>query len=133
MTPVTRLPYQGSALPGNAEVTSLYDSTINNDSTPDRGAGIAQQAGIKWFVWAIFHDQTGTVNGYFKRRLPDGTLSVWRAFYSQASAGGATADLDEVYIEPYDHVKFEWVNGATPQTIFDTQLIKSDDRAQAGV
>lgn len=132
---ITRIRYQGTALPAISETVSLYDSTLNIASTHnppnDLGAGRLQGSCIRWFAYSIHHDQDAAVNGYFKCLKEDGTLSPWRPFYTQALTAGAVASTFEAYIEPYDHVKFELVNGAAAQTEFDPQIVLSDDRAQA--
>jgi hypothetical protein len=131
--PIARVKYLGTALPVGATTVSLYDSTLNDAdrAAVDLGAGKLNSAGERWFVYSVFHDQTATVNGFFKCKKADGTLSAWRQFYTLALIPGALSSVDEVFIEPYQHVKFEWVNGGITQTIFDENLILSDQRSKA--
>lgn len=129
---VTRVPYQGTALPGAAETVVLYDSTITGVHNPPAslGAGKIQGCCLRWICYSIHHDEAATVNGSFRRVLPDGTLSPWRPFYTQALTAGALASSFEAFIEPYDHVKLELVNGGAAQTEFDPQVVLTDERSQ---
>lgn len=130
-TPVARYPYQGVELPTGATTVVLYDSTLNTPEDTDKGAQRLHGAGIRWAAYAIWHDQDATVNGFFKTKKQDGTLSPWRLFYTQAITGAAVASADEVYIETFEHVKFEMLNGGITQTAFEPNFILSDQRAKA--
>jgi hypothetical protein len=125
----TRLPYNGSALPAIAETVVLLDTTLVGGHNPsaDRAAGaMTHLVGVRWFVYSIWHDESATLNGYFKTKKADGDLTAWRQFYSQSLVPGSLASLDEVLVEPYEHVKFEVVNGGTAQTAFEVNAVLSN-------
>lgn len=117
--PVCRVKYQGTALPTGATTNTMFDSTLN---------GVKRwlhSGGCRRFAYAIEHDQDGTVNGYWS--VDDGT--TWNLFYTQAHALAASPAEGDVFIEPYDDVKFEWVNGGVTQTTFDINMVLSPDRS----
>lgn len=127
MTPTHRIKYQGTALPEDTD-TELLWSTVDSLFT-DGGAG--RYLGLAWFVAAIWNSHAGTVNAYFSN--DKGT--TWRLFQTEtysalgADSNAAAANIAEFYIEPYEHVKFEWVNGGDTQTIFDPALCTTNERS----
>lgn len=119
--PVTRVKYGGAALPADSDTEVLFNSTLNGV----HAKRWLHSAGCRRFSYAIDHDQDGTVKGYWS--TDQGT--TWVEFYSTAHALADSPAEGDVFIEPYDDVKFEWDNGGTTQTTFDPNLILSPDRS----
>lgn len=106
---IVKIKYTGSALPGNAEVVSLFDTTV---SCP---RGWATNANLHTYHVNIKHDQTGTVKGY---KSEDGGTN-WYQFYDSGVLAIPTYTSDIVQsIEGMRDFKFTWTNGANPQTAF---------------
>jgi hypothetical protein len=106
---VTRCKYTGSALPGNAETVVLFSTA----ALPMANWGPTN--GIHSYHFNIKHDQSGTVKGY--KSVNRGTS--WIQFYDSGAIAAPTyTTADVVLVEGLADFKFEWVNGASPQTAF---------------
>lgn len=126
MRPTARIAWK-QGLPEGSNVYTAYTS-VKPDGTTDGGAGQLLGAAVCWFVAAIWNSQAGTLRGYFSN---DNGVT-WRLIKSVAmSAASTAANLAEFYIEPYEHVKFEWTNGGVTQTIFDANFALSPHRDPA--
>lgn len=133
MSETVRLKYTGSALPGNAEVVSLFDSVV---AFP--GANYLPMLHMKRLQLDILHDQAGTLKWYKtqNRGLTSVTgagssaTTIWLQIGSLAVAAGAanTSDTFDFLVEEYQDFKLEWTNGATPQTVFSVDTALSDER-----
>lgn len=110
-TPV-RVKYIGSALPGNAETVNLFSSVVSFAA-----ANALPALGMHAYHLNLKHDAAGTVKGY--RSVDRGV--TWSQYYDSGSisAPASTTSTDLVVsIEGHADVKFDWLNGATPQTLF---------------
>ena len=113
-----RIKYTGSALPGNAETVTIFDTTKLGSSTAGAVpiANFAALAGLNRLYVTFINDAAGTLKSYSSEN--GGT--TWTQISSTAvaaSAGNADTPFDYL-IEPYQDWKLEWLNGATPQTTF---------------
>lgn len=107
---ITRAKYTGSALPGNAETVVLFSTAA---ACPMANWGPMNN--IHSYHYDIKHDQAGTVKGY--KSSNRGTS--WVQFYDSDSLTAPTyTSTAVVLVEGLADFKFEWVNGATPQTAF---------------
>lgn len=138
----TQLKYVGAALPGNAEVVILFDTTISVDGVTlssaalraaSRGFAMSKghlaRYGIKRFVVRLVNDQAGTINGY---RSADRGVT-WTKIYTAAVAASA-ANSENVYdflVEGFPDCKFDWTNGAVAQGTFFPSLELTDERGVA--
>ena len=108
-----RVTYTGSALPGNAEVVTIFDTT----KTPNgMGAAFVAIAGLHRLYVAIVNDQTGTL----KSSSSENRGKTWTQIDSLAVAAVSanSENPSDWLIEPYLDWKLEWTNGATPQGTF---------------
>lgn len=115
--------YGGSALPGNAETVVLFSTVV---AFP--GKSFHAGAGIHRILIDIDHDQSGTIKAY--RSNNRGV--TWTQFYDSGAiaAPGATASTErDIAVEPLQDWKVEWVNGATPQTLFLVDMALLGERS----
>lgn len=108
-----RIKYTGSALPGNAETVTIFDTTAGGGQM---GAGFMALAELNRLYLTIINDQAGTLKSYSSENR--GT--TWTQISSTAVAASA-ANSENPYdylVEPYLDWRLLWVNGATPQTTF---------------
>lgn len=134
MSETARLKYTGSALPGNAEVVSLFDTVNMFPSMASALPGFH----MKRLQLDILHDQAGTLKWYKtqSRGLTSVTgagssaTTVWLQIGTLAVAAPAanTTDTFDFLVEEYADFKLEWTNGATPQTVFSVDVALSDER-----
>jgi len=116
----TQVKYTGSALPGNAEVVTLY---ATSDATT--GGRFFANVGVKRFALALVNDAAGTLAS---QSSEDGI--TWTTISSDAVAASA-ANAENIYdfwVEPYYHWRLRWTNGATPQTSWRVAMVMSDER-----
>ena len=120
MSTVSRIKYQGTALPGNAERVVLFNS---------ENLGVSPiHFDVQRFTYDIDHSHSATVEGY--KRNADS--SAWVRFYTQAITASATAtSRADVFVGGLKAFKFEVLNGATPQTKFDVDCTIARDRSAA--
>lgn len=133
MSETARLKYTGSALPGNAEVVSLFDTVV---AFP--GANYLPSLHMKRLQIDLAHDQAGTLKWYKTqaRGLTSVTgagssaTTVWTQIGSVAVAAPAanTSDNFDFLVEEFADFKLEWTNGATPQTVWLPDIALTDER-----
>lgn len=128
MSEAIKVGYIGAALPGNAQVVSIFDSTV---AFP--GGQMLAQLHMKRVLIDIFNSQAGTLNWYKSRGKRGGyngtNATVWDQVGTAAVplvAAGATNSFD-LAILTYEEFKVEFTNGATPQTVFDVDVALSDE------
>ena len=120
----TRIKYTGTALPGNAESITMLDTTTNG-----MWKGFIQHSCWARVAVDIHNSHSGTLDLY-KLEADEVT---WEKISTTAVAA-ASADSSNQYdfwIEPYLGVRIIWVNGATPQTAFDIDMVATSDRSIA--
>lgn len=130
MNPTHRIkwPSTNPALPTGSGNYAIWSSV--KDGGPGGSAGQVGGAGVCWFVASIWNSRAGTLNGYFSN---DGG-SNWHLIKAEtfaALSGNNPATTAEFYIEPYEHVKFEWLNGGTTQEVFVPNFCLSTQRDPA--
>lgn len=105
-----KVKYQGTALPGNAEVVSIFDTTKG------MGADFMAMTGLNRLYLTLINSQAGTLKSWSS----EDRGTNWTQVSSTAVAASA-ANSENPYdylVEPYSDWKLEWTNGATPQTVF---------------
>ncbi len=112
--PVAVFRYDG-ALPTGAGTTVLFDTVASK--IPFTGAG-------SWLSIAVAHDEDGTLNCYWS---PD-EGATWHLASSTALTAGATSSLSDFFVEPYEDIKVEWVNGGSDQTEFSVAFSLANAR-----
>ena len=133
MMQVARFKYTDSALPGNAEVVSLFDSV---NLFP--AAGFIGMLGMKRLQIDLAHDQAGTLKWYKTQvrgltsvdGVGSSATTVWTQIGSLAVAAPAanTSDQFDFLVEEYADFKLEWTNGATPQTLWIADVALTNER-----
>ena len=126
MSEAVKVGYTDAALPGNAQVVTIFNTVI---AFPG-GQWLAAMH-MKRLLVDIFNNQAGTLNWYKSRghRGTTSALTTWDNIGTAAVAlvaAGATNSFDFA-IPTYEEFKLEWVNGATPQTVFDVDIALSDE------
>lgn len=108
-----RVRYTGSALPGNAEVVSIFDTTAGGGQM---GAAFMATAGLNRLYVTFINNQAGTLKSYSS----EDRGATWTQISSTAVAASAASSENpyDYLIESYADWKLEWTNGATPQTVF---------------
>lgn len=114
------------ALPGNAETMVLFSTADPLIGTFPAVKGACPMGnwgpmmGIHSFHWDIGNDQAGTIRGY---KSSDRGVT-WTQFHTEAVAASAagTTNSGVVLVEGFADFKFDWLNGATPQTAFPVDL-----------
>lgn len=121
----TKVKYTGSALPGNAETVNIF-STVS--AFP--GKNYAAMHGRNRLEVSIKNDQTGTLKGYRSSDRGVNWVQVYPDTAVAAPASGATNFYDFLIVE-FEDFKLDWLNGATPQTVFhvDAALVKGHTKA----
>ena len=110
--------YAGTALPADATTETLYDTTTE-------GIGnLIVNHNLSRFHYDIRHDKSGSVKGYWS---VDGGTN-WRQFHDSGVVPADTIAENNVLVESYKDVKFEWLNGGTTQTSFTPHLSLSTQR-----
>lgn len=133
MSETVRLKYTGSALPGNAEVVSLFDTVV---AFP--GANYLPSLHMKRLQLDIAHNQAGTLNWYKTQvRGPSSVTgagsaatTVWTQIGTLAVAAPAanTSDTFDFLVEEYQDFKLEWTNGAAAQTLWNVDIALTGER-----
>jgi hypothetical protein len=108
-----RVKYTGSALPGNAEVVSIFDTTAGGGQM---GAAFCATAQLHRLYVTIINSQAGTLKSWSSEDRGKNWTQIDSLAVSAASAG--TENPSDWLVEPYLDWKLEWTNGATPQTVF---------------
>lgn len=114
----TRITYSGSALPGNAEVVVLFNSTTAF------GARAATHYSCYFFDVSLDVDQN-TDNTVQLQVSDDGgtTFHLVGAAVAITNASAAGAAPVCFYVAPYADWQIVYTNGATPQTSFGVNMI----------
>jgi len=130
MSSTARITYTGVALPGNGVTVVLFDTTV---AFP--GASYLAQWGMKRIVVDLAHDQAGTLKAYKSntRLTAPGATPVWVQIENLAVAAPAanTSDVYDRLIEEFADYKLEWLNGATPQTLWQPDVALSSERVKS--
>lgn len=111
---LVKIKYTGSALPGNAEVVTIF-----NTYSSGWAQNAFQMMGIRRVVVEVNNDQSGTLNMY---KSSNGTTWVKVDTAAVSAAAANSTNINDYFVEPYGWWKLEWVNGATPQTAFDVNI-----------
>jgi hypothetical protein len=105
-----RIKYTGTALPGNAETVSIFDTTLTGISN------FVAISRLHRLYLTIVNDQAGTLVS----QSSENGGTTWTTISSTAVAASA-ANSENPYdylIEPYRDWRVRWTNGATPQGSF---------------
>jgi hypothetical protein len=117
----TQIPYQGTALPGNAEVITLFNTVTAF------GLNAAPHYQLYWADLSISVDQN-TNNTVVLQKSENGTTWVTVASFTVTNA--QVSNEASFYVAPHKNWRLVYTNGATPQTSFSVDLIiDSFDRA----
>ena len=114
MTCKTRITYDGSALPGNAEEVVLFSSTRAF------GPRSATHYSCYWFDVALQTDANAD-NGLQLQKSADGG-ATWTDVDSAVTVGTGHT-LAEFFVSPYADWRVVYTNGATPQTEFAVDMV----------
>lgn len=117
----TYVPYKGSALPGNAEVITLFNTVTAF------GLDAAPHYQLYWADLSISADQN-TNNTVVLQKSANGTTwtTVATATITNANASNEAA----FYVAPHKNWRLVYTNGTTPQTAFSVDLtLDTYDRA----
>lgn len=107
------VPYQGSALPGNAEVVVLF-STVTA-----LGINAAPNLGVYWADVSISADQN-TGNTVVLQKSANGT--TWVTVATATITNANTSNEASFFVAPHKNWRLVYTNGATPQTTFSVDL-----------
>lgn len=137
MGEVVRLKYAGSTPGADSSTYNLLNTALSTNFMP---ANLAQALGLRWFNWDISNDKVCTLKGY--KSGDRGT--TWTQFYERVvppSPNTATAanglsvmpqsNWGQVYIEDFQDVKFDIVNGGSAQGTWLVDLSLASSRANA--
>ena len=128
--------YNGSALPGNAEVVVLLATAATSGSMsgvigpPPNGVGnYFPTHNVHRVVVAMRNDQAGTLREY--KSMDRG--ATWLVISSTAVAAAAanSQNIYDFWVEPYADWKLDWLNGAAPQTAFQPDISSTAQRVIA--
>lgn len=111
----TRVTYTGSALPGNAEVITLFSSTTAF------GKRCATHYRCFWFDVALNTDQAAGTQTMQLQKSADGGVTWVNAEAAVAVGSGNT--LGEFFVSPYADWRVVYTNGTTPQTTFAVDMV----------
>ncbi len=117
-TEKTRVTYTGSALPGNAEVITLFSSTVAF------GARSATHYRCFWFDVALLLDQNAA-NTLQLQKSADGGVTWVNAAPAVTINSGTTGgnSVTTFFVSPYADWRVVYTNGATPQTTFQVDMV----------
>lgn len=120
----TYVPYKGTALPGNAEVITLFNSVTAF------GIDAAPHYHINWVDIAVLADQNAN-NTVALQKSADGTNWVTVETAIVDAAGGAGVDPDRIsfFVGVYENFRVVYTNGATVQTTFNVDLTLNGERS----
>jgi len=117
-------------LPGNAQVVSLFDTTVAFPS-----AQYLAMNKLKRLVVDLKNDQAGTLFWYKSqtRNTAPSAAPVWVAIGTApiAIAAANASNQSEYLVEEFADWKLEWTNGATPQTQFIVDLALTGERVKS--
>lgn len=115
--------YTGSALPGNAEVVSFFDTTVANGGM---GANWCDTNGVARILVRLINSQAGTLT----MEVSTDRGSNWTTISTNAVAiSSANSENDyDFLVEGLPDVRIRWTNGATPQTVFVPIIVGTDLR-----
>lgn len=114
----TKVPYTGSALPGNAEAIVLFSSTTAF------GARAAPHYRCFWFDVALLVDQNAANTLQLQKSANGGTTWVNAepaVTINSGTAGGNS--VTDFFVSPYADWRVVYTNGATPQTTFQVDMV----------
>lgn len=114
----TRIPYTGSALPGNAEVITLFSSTAAF------GARAATHYRCFWFDVGLQVDQNAA-NSLQLQKSADGGTTWTNAGAAVTINSGTTggSSVTSFFVSPFADWRVVYTNGATPQTTFQVDMV----------
>lgn len=114
----TRIPYTGSALPGNAEVITLFSSTAAF------GPRAATHYRCFWFDVGLQVDQNAANSLQLQKSADGGT--TWTNAGTATTINSGTAgghSVTSFFVSPYADWRVVYTNGATPQTTFQVDMV----------
>jgi hypothetical protein len=114
MADKTYVPYKGSALPGNAEVVTLFNSVTAF------GLNAAPHYNIYWVDVSISADQN-TNNTVVLQKSADGT--TWVTVATATITNANPSNEASFYVAPHQNFRLVYTNGATPQTAFSCDVV----------
>lgn len=115
------VPYKGTALPGNAEVVTLFNTVTAF------GLDAAPHYQLYWADLSISADQN-TTNTVALQKSADGT--TWVTVLSVTVSNASVSNELSYYVAPHKNWRLIYTNGATPQTAFSVDLVvDGSDRA----
>ena len=114
----TYVPYQGSALPGDAEVVVLFSSVAAF------GRNAAPHYQTYWCDVSISADQN-TNNTVKLQKSSDGT--TWVDVASSTVSNANASNEASFYVAPHRNWRVVYTNGTTPQTAFSVDLVLDAD------
>jgi len=120
----TRFKYTGTALPGNAAVVVIF-TTVQLGW----GANFLATNGIQRILVSINNSQSGTLNAY--QSSDRGANWVKIDTLAVAAAAANTERINDYFVTQYADWKLEWVNDATPQTVFTVNIASAAERTVA--
>lgn len=117
----TQIPYRGTALPGNAEAITLFNTVVAF------GLNAAPHYQVYWADLSISADQN-TNNTVVLQKSTNGT--TWVTVASVTVTNAQPSNESSFYVAPHQNWRLVYTNGTTPQTTFSVDLIiDSFDRA----
>ncbi len=130
-----RFGYTGSALPGNAEVVVLLATAPTSGvgtgviAHPASSALQFQKMKIRRGIVALRNDQAGTLREY--KSMDRGATWLTISSTAVAAAAANSQNIYDFLVEPYVDWKCDWLNGATPQTAFQPDIVGTGQRVVA--
>jgi hypothetical protein len=114
-TEKTYVPYNGPALPGNAESIVLFSSTAAF------GPRAAPHYRCYWVDVALQTDQAaGTQTVALQKSVDGGTNWITVGTPTNVASGHTS---EEFFVSPYQDFRILYLNGTTPQTAFAVDLV----------
>lgn len=118
----THVPYRGTALPGNAEVITLFNSVLSF------ALNAAPHMQVNWVDIAIRFDQNAN-NTVALQKSTDGTNWTTVETRTISNLGdGSDPNALSFFVGVYSNFRIIYTNGATPQTVFAVDLSLADER-----
>ena len=117
-----QIKYVGTALPGNVEVVTLFDTVASG-----WGANAFSTLEVSRIYVALVNSQAGTLKEY--KSLDRGV--TWTQIDPDRAVAAVAANSENGYdylVAPYQDWKLTWTNGATPQTLFSASIAATDQR-----
>lgn len=126
MSETIKVKYTGAALPGNAEVVTLF-STV----TAFPGASYCAQWGLQRFMLSIVNDAASAASGLVFQVSSDRGTN-WTTI-SAVTVGAVAASTDNEFdyagLPGYADFRVVWTNSATPQTTWVVNMHFTSERA----